>query len=102
MPGAPSLPCCSARVGRTNLAGNSRVSHPSPKWAKDPDFLYAALSMAACAAFIKESRRKLAELTKPHRKSGFWGTRSFVAGSVSWSIGAVDHPALADGHPHLA
>jgi hypothetical protein len=34
---------------------------------------------SACAAFIKESRMKFGDLTKPHRKSGVWGTRR------SWS-----------------
>jgi hypothetical protein len=31
-------------------------------------------SMAACAAFIKESRMKLVEPTGLNRKSGVWGT----------------------------
>jgi len=34
-----------------------------PVTASDPDFLYAAPDQAACAAFVKESR-------KLHRKSG--------------------------------
>jgi len=29
----------------------------------DPDFLYAALDTTACAAFIKESRMRFAEVT---------------------------------------
>jgi hypothetical protein len=36
----------------------------------DPDFLYAAPDMTACAAFSKESRMKFANATKLHRKSG--------------------------------
>jgi hypothetical protein len=36
----------------------------------DPDFLYAAPDMTACAAFIKESRMRFANATKLHRKSG--------------------------------
>jgi hypothetical protein len=36
----------------------------------DPDFLYAAPDMFACAAFCKESRMKFLDSTKPHRKSG--------------------------------
>ena len=36
----------------------------------DPDFLYAAPEMTACAAFGKESRMKFANATKLHRKSG--------------------------------
>jgi hypothetical protein len=39
----------------------------------DPDFLYAALEMTACAAFIKESRMNFANANQPHRKS--WGSR---------------------------
>jgi hypothetical protein len=41
----------------------------------DPDFLYAAPDMTACAAFSKESRMKFANATKLHRKSG--GSPSF-------------------------
>ncbi len=36
----------------------------------DPDFLYAALEMTACAAFIKESRMNFANANRLHRKSG--------------------------------
>jgi putative transposase len=35
------------------------------KNAKDPYFLYAALSMSPCAAFFKESRMKFADPTSP-------------------------------------
>jgi prolipoprotein diacylglyceryltransferase len=38
--------------------------------ARRPDFLYVALDTTACAAFIKESRMKLDNATKLHRKSG--------------------------------
>ncbi len=38
-----------------------------------PDFLYAAPSMVACAAFCKESRMKLVDLPEPHRISGVGG-----------------------------
>jgi hypothetical protein len=41
------------------------------KDARDPDFLHAALVMAACAAFCKESRMKFVYSTKYPRKS--WG-----------------------------
>ena len=40
------------------------------KVLKDPDFLYAAPDMTACAAFCKESRMKFASATKFDRKSG--------------------------------
>jgi hypothetical protein len=36
----------------------------------DPDFLYAALEMTACAAFIKESRMYFTNANQPHTKSG--------------------------------
>jgi hypothetical protein len=36
----------------------------------DPDFLYAAPDMTACAAFSKKSRMRFANATKLHRKSG--------------------------------
>jgi hypothetical protein len=36
----------------------------------DPDLLYAAPDMTACAAFSKESRMGCANATKLHRKSG--------------------------------
>jgi hypothetical protein len=47
---------------------------------------YAALDRNACAgtlfraALFKESRMKLREPTKLHRKSGMWGTRLLVRG----------------------
>jgi hypothetical protein len=44
----------------------------------DPDFLYAALHMTACVAFSKESRMRLANATKLHRKSG-GGPSSFFS-----------------------
>ena len=40
------------------------------KRARYPDFLCAALSVTACAAFIKESRMKLVRPTGLDRKSG--------------------------------
>jgi hypothetical protein len=39
-----------------------------------PDFLRAAPASAACAAFCKESRMRLAGSIKLNRKSGVWGT----------------------------
>ena len=36
-----------------------------------PDFLFVALERSAYAAFFTESRMRLAEPNKPHRKSGF-------------------------------
>src|SRR6202162_4606652 len=56
--------------GIPHLAKNERDS---------PNFLHAALDKTACAPFIKERRMNSAEPTKPHRKSGVWGTRRSVA-----------------------
>jgi hypothetical protein len=42
----------------------------------DPDFLYAAPPVFACAAFIEESRMKFLNSSKPLRKSG--GSPSIV------------------------
>jgi hypothetical protein len=42
----------------------------------NPDFLYAAPSMAACAAFFKESRMQSIGLPKLDRKSGAWHSAS--------------------------
>jgi hypothetical protein len=39
------------------------------RWA-NPDFLYAAPPMFACAAFYKESRMEFLDSTEPPRKSG--------------------------------
>jgi hypothetical protein len=52
----------------TNLDRKSGVR--GTKKTGDPDFLYAAPAMFACAAFCKESRMKFLDSTKPHRKSG--------------------------------
>jgi hypothetical protein len=47
------------------------------KRARYPDFLCAALSVTACAAFIKESRMKLVRSTGLDRKSGGVGHPCF-------------------------
>jgi hypothetical protein len=41
-----------------------KLCHP------DPDFLHAAPSKTACAAFSEESRMRFANANKLHRKSG--------------------------------
>jgi hypothetical protein len=38
--------------------------------SSDPDFLYAALDTATCAAFITESRMRFVNANQLHRKSG--------------------------------
>jgi hypothetical protein len=50
------------------------------KRADAPNFLYAALDGTACAPFFKERRMKFREPTRPHRKSGKWGTRHSLPG----------------------
>jgi hypothetical protein len=52
----------------TNL--DRKSGYVGRKRRGDPDFLYAAPPMFACAAFCKESRMKFLGSTKPHRKSG--------------------------------
>jgi hypothetical protein len=57
-------------VGIPHLAKNERDA---------PNFLHGALDKATCAPFFKERRIEFAEPTKLLRKSGMWGTLSFVA-----------------------
>jgi hypothetical protein len=54
--------------------------------SRGPDFLYAALGTAACAAFIEESRMKCASANKLHRKSGGQGVLLFPAGCLCFAI----------------
>jgi hypothetical protein len=61
------------RDGLALSIGVLRIPHLA-KNSEIPDFLYEALSVATCAAFIKESRMKLVEPTGLNRKSGIWGT----------------------------
>jgi hypothetical protein len=59
---------------------------------------YAALYMATCAAFYKESRIRFCGTTKTNRKSGAWGTRSFVATWFPSPLpGTFDCPVKAGG-----
>jgi hypothetical protein len=66
----------------TNLDRKSGVRGTKKKG--DPDFLDAAPPMFACAAFCKESRMKVLDSAKPHRKSGGSPTIAFN----------LDHPAI--------
>ncbi len=64
-------PSLNALLGRTvEVRG---IPHLAQSARSDPDFLYAAPPMVACAAFITESRMKFVERTKPNRKSGGYG-----------------------------
>jgi len=54
--------------------------------SRGPDFLYAALDTAACAAFIEESRMKCARANKLHRKSGGQGVLLFPAVCLCFAI----------------
>src|SRR5260370_32858667 len=58
----------------------SGIPHLAKNERDAPNFLYAALDKPACAPFIEERRMKCAEPTKPHRKSGMWGTRNLWVG----------------------
>jgi hypothetical protein len=55
------------------------IPHLAKNKRDAPNFLHAALETTARAPFFKERRLKLAEPTKPLRKSGMWGTLGFVA-----------------------
>jgi hypothetical protein len=73
-------PCRSVGTA-AGLMGRPAVSHISRKTSKmAPNFLYAALERTACAALFMESRMKLRELTKLHRKPGVWATRRLLRG----------------------
>ena len=66
--GDKSLACSQALPpGRVPMFADLRV-HGLNEMG-DPDFLYAAPDMTACAAFSKESRMRFANATKLHRKS---------------------------------
>jgi hypothetical protein len=52
----------------TDSSGTGRSSNTPP--STTPDFLYAALDTSAYAAFFTESRTRLIDSTKFHRKSG--------------------------------
>jgi hypothetical protein len=58
------------RVGYANVGIEILGSHPLQRTRRIPDFLLAAPSMAACAAFYKESRMKFVDPATPYRKSG--------------------------------
>jgi hypothetical protein len=66
---ATSIEAC----GIPHLAKNERDA---------PNFLHANLDKTACAPFFKERRMKFAEPSKPHRKSGVWGTRGWWWGKT--------------------
>jgi hypothetical protein len=78
-----------ARINRVSdlgwlLGSKVRVkSCGAPHLAKNerdaPNFLYAALDKTACAPFFKERRMRFRGTAKLLRKSGMWGTLSFVA-----------------------
>jgi hypothetical protein len=63
-------------------------------------------SMAACAAFIKESRMKLVEPTGLNRKSGVWGTHWSLAGrnpknSAHEFLFLISHPPALPTHREM-
>jgi hypothetical protein len=70
-------------VGSSHMSKNVEV-RGIPHLAKNerdaPNFLHATLDRIACAPFFKERRMKFAEPNRLHRKSGVWGTRSFLEG----------------------
>jgi hypothetical protein len=56
------------RVGYANVCIEILGSHPSQKARRTWISCYAAPSMAACAAFSKESRMKFANANKPRQE----------------------------------
>jgi hypothetical protein len=48
----------------------AKVNAALPFCHPDPDFLYVAPFMTACAAFSRESRMRFADANELHRKSG--------------------------------
>jgi hypothetical protein len=72
------------------------IPHLAKNERDAPNFLYAALDRAACAALFKESRMKFREPTKLHRKSGMWGTRRICGGAT-----AVDESDVAPIGPSI-
>ena len=72
-----------------NKSHRPHLCHP------DPDFLYVAPSMTACAAFSEESRIRFANAHKLNRKSGGAKPRDLQF-SLSWKdIGLYQGTALA-------
>ena len=72
----------------------------------NPDFLYAAPDMTACAAFSEESRMRLTNATKLHRKSGEAPPLSFPVSPFRPVVKALEkarvQPMYANaklGHP---
>ena len=53
-----------------SLVTDAEVKRHPPLCHPDPDFLYVAPSITACAAFSEESRMRLANATELRRKSG--------------------------------
>jgi hypothetical protein len=70
-------PSLDASLGR--MVQVRGIPHLAQSARSDPDFLYATPPMLANAAFLKESRMKFVERTKPNRKSGGMGH--------PWSVG---------------
>jgi hypothetical protein len=75
-------------VGLTNVAlrlliageefrgESSGIRHLAKNERDTPNFLQVDETRSACAPFFKERRMKFREPTKPHRKSGIWGTQA--------------------------
>ncbi len=68
-----------------------RASVPGTKKMGDPDFLYAAPPMFACAVFCKESRMEFLDSIKPHRKSGGKPTNRFCHSDAKSPGGYSSH-----------
>jgi hypothetical protein len=76
------------------------VSHPSQNARRTPNFLQVDEARSACAPFFKERRMKTREPTKPHRKSGGWGTRA-VAERIRLKADSFIHPRVGSASERL-
>jgi hypothetical protein len=69
-------------VGKGLLVYCRGIPHLAKNERDAPNFLHGDLDKTACAPFFKERRMKFAEPTKPHRKSGVWGTQDSSRGGI--------------------
>ncbi len=81
----PQIPALNDKPRKLPVDGRG-IPHLAKNERDAPNFLHAAPDKAACAPFVKERRMKFTESTKPHGKSGMWGTRSSVAGMGGLSL----------------
>jgi hypothetical protein len=68
-------------VGGGESRGKScGIPHLAKNERDAPNFLQVDETRSTCAPFLKERRMRIREPTRPHRKSGMWGTRPLWLG----------------------